>query len=410
MLDPRIYRTGLVAVFAAVILFAFSLQNQQGPLGTTLAPDAFNGGPAYADTASLATSFAHRRAGSPGDAAIAAEVAQRLGPHGYGFSVQTQSFTAATPDGRRRLENVIGVRAGLQSGSVVVIAHRDAISSPAVAEASGTGVLLDLAKVLSGETLNHTIVLVSTSGSTGAAGTAQLIRALPKPIDAVLVLGDMASASTREPIVVPWSSSERLAPPELRNTVAAALSNQTGLSAGHTSLAGQFIHLAFPMTVSEQAPFASSGIPAVLLSASGERGPAANARVSAAQVAGFGRTALQVISALDSGPTVSAPSAYVLLGGNVIPAWAIRVLVLGLILPVLGATIDGFARARRRGHPVGPVDRVGPRRRGPVRVGAGGVLGAKAAGWLKWLRRAPRRRARYRCTREGSSCWRCSWP
>jgi hypothetical protein len=381
MLDPRIYRTGLVAVVAAVIVFAFSLRDQQGPLGATLAPNAFNGQSAYATMTNLAGHFRDRAAGSANDDAIAAEVAQQLGRQD-GFNVKTQSFAAATPGGTRTLENVIGVRAGLQSGSVVVIAHRDSTHYRAYADESGTGVLLDLGSVLSGESLNHTIVLASTSGSTGAAGTAQLIRALPKPIDAVLVLGDMASATTHEPIVVPWSNSNRVAPPQLRNTVAAALSAQTGLSAGHTSVAGQVIHLAFPLTVSEQAPFGSSGIPAVLLSASGERGPTANERVSAAQIAGFGRTALQVISALDAGPPVSAPSSYFLLGGNVVPAWAIRLLVLGLILPVLGATIDGFARARRRGYPVGQWIAWVLEGAAPFVLALAVVLGAKALGLL----------------------------
>ena len=56
MLDPRIYRTGLVVVVLAVIVFAFSLEGQQGGLGmnTTLPPDAFNGLNAYHDMLSLA--------------------------------------------------------------------------------------------------------------------------------------------------------------------------------------------------------------------------------------------------------------------------------------------------------------------------------------------------------------------
>jgi hypothetical protein len=39
--------------------------------------------------------------------------------------------------------------------------------------------------------------------------------------------------------------------------------------------------------------------------------------------------------------------------GKLIPAWAVRLLVLALIAPVLIATIDGVARARRRGARVG---------------------------------------------------------
>src|SRR5881227_2441536 len=103
MLDPRIYRTGLVAVVLAVIVFAFSLQGQQGGVSPTLAPDAFNGQNAYADMANLASHYPHRLAGSGQDATIANQVAQRLGHDGFG--VQRQSFSAPTPDGRRTLQN-----------------------------------------------------------------------------------------------------------------------------------------------------------------------------------------------------------------------------------------------------------------------------------------------------------------
>jgi len=40
------------------------------------------------------------------------------------------------------------------------------------------------------------------------------------------------------------------------------------------------------------------------------------------------------------------------LSGKSIPVWAVRLLVLVLILPVLVTTIDGLARARRRGHSI----------------------------------------------------------
>jgi hypothetical protein len=59
---------------------------------------------------------------------------------------------------------------------------------------------------------------------------------------------------------------------------------------------------------------------------------------------------VSAINALDAGPQIRAPSTYLLYSGQMIPGWAVRLLVLALILPVLAATIDGLARARRRGH------------------------------------------------------------
>jgi hypothetical protein len=350
MLDPRIYRTGLVVVLLAVIVLAFSLYDQQGPLGTTLAPDAFNGQNAFTTMTSLAAGYPNRRPGSPGDDDVAAYVANAF--TGNKLIVSRDTFTARTVDGTRTLETVTGTLPGLSDGSIVVVAHRDALGSPARADLSGTATLIELSRVLSGETHHRSIVLVSTSGSVGAAGAAQLARNLPGAVDAVIVLGDLAGSRVRDPIVVPWSSGQQVAPPMLRNTVAAALGAQAQLRPGGTSLAGQFAHLAFPLSVGEQAPFGLSGYPAVLLSLAGERGPAADEQVQLPQITALGRTVLQTVSALDGGPSVPAASPYVLLSGKVIPGWAIRLFVLALMVPVLMATIDGLARARRRGHSI----------------------------------------------------------
>jgi hypothetical protein len=352
MVDPRVYRTGLIAVLLAVIVVAFSLYDQDGPLGTTLAPDAFNGQNAEATMASLAKSYPSRPPGSSADRAIAGYVARQLTRSA--FMVSRNFFTGQTADGPRRLENVIGVRPGLAAGSVVVVAPRDAVGSPAEAAASGTAVLLELARVLSGETQDRTIVLASTSGSVGAAGTTQLARTLGRPVDAVAVLGDLAGSRVRDPVIVPWSGGQQVAPTMLRNTVALALSSQAALASGKASLAAQIAHFAFPMSISTQAPFGARGEPAVLLSVSGEREPAADEPTSATQINSMGRTVLATVSALDGGRAVPAPSSYLIWNGKVVPAWAIRLIVLALMIPVLVATIDALARARRRGHAVTP--------------------------------------------------------
>ncbi len=206
--------------------------------------------------------------------------------------------------------------------------------------------------MLSQQTQQRSIVLASTSGQVGAAGVGQLARSLPQPVDAVIVLGDMAGLESRSPIVVPWSGSQLVAPPLLRNTVSAALAQQAGVNSIDESLGGQFLHLAFPLAASEQRPFAAAGQPAVLVSASGSRIPPADEPTSAGRINGFGRTILESVSALEAGPTVPGPTSYLRWSGKLIPAWAVRLLVLALIVPVLCATIDGLARARRRGHRV----------------------------------------------------------
>lgn len=341
---------GLVPVVLAVFVLAFSVSNQPGPLSSTLAPEAYSGANAYATMTTLAKEFPRRAPGSTADQELATHVASQLAK--YQFSVSTQSFRAATADGRRTLQNVIATRAGQQNGTIVVVAHRDALGSPATTDLSGTAVLLELARVLSGETLQHTLVLASTSGSAGGAGATELARTLPQPVDAVIVLGDLAASTIREPIVIPWSNGTRVAPPLLRNTVAAALQSQAGMAAGSTDLLGQLAHLALPMAPTEQAPFVSRGLPAVLVSLSGERAPAPDQLPSQSAITATGTAVLQSINALDGGPSIPASSSYLGFSGDTIPAWAVQLLTLALILPVLLATIDAIARVRRRGHPV----------------------------------------------------------
>lgn len=353
MLDPRIYRTGLMVVVVTVIVVAFSLGNQAGPLTTTLVPDAFDGDAAYATMQSLARQYPDRPPGSDADGKIADFVAGSL-THA-GFLVQRSEFRAQTVDGPRTLQNVVGTLAGTAPGTIVVVAHRDSTrtaASGSPAELSGTAVLLELARVLSQQTQQRSIVLASTSGHVGAAGAAELARSLPGPVDAVIVLGDLAGLEVRSPTVVPWSDSQQVAPAGLRNTLAATLAQQANVNSTDESLGGQFLHLAFPLAGTGQSPFVGGGQPAVLVSASGPRAPAPDEPTSPARINNFGRAILESVSALEAGPTVARPTSYLRWSGKLVPAWAVRLLVLALIAPVLVATIDGLARARRRGHQV----------------------------------------------------------
>jgi hypothetical protein len=381
MLDPRIYRTGLIVAALALVVLAFSLQNQQTALNPTLAPEAFNGQNVALTMSSIAQGDPSRRPGSAGDDSLATQVKSTL--RQYHFDTTVDTFQGRTVDGTVPLENVVGVRPGMQSGSIVIVASRDALGAPAMAAASGTATLMELARNLEGETLHRSVVLASTSGSQGTTGAIRLAATLAGPIDGVIVLGDLASARVQQPVILPWSTRQAVAPTILRNTVASALAAQTSLTNSFTGLGGQFAHLAFPFTLGQQAPFGAQGIPAVEISLSGEQGPAADAPVTDSKhLTATGRAVLQTISALDSGPTLVAPSAYVLLGGKVVPGWAISLFVLALLIPVIMTTIDGVARARRRGHVIWRSLVVVLAAAVPFVLGIGLVLLARAVGLI----------------------------
>jgi hypothetical protein len=359
VLNGRLYRAAFVPLAIALPIAAFSLGSRPAPLRSDLAPDAFDGGQAFADLQALAARFPHRRPGSAGDEALAAHVERALqglgGTAGGGFTVHRRSFSAQTIDGRRSLTTVIAERPGATGAApILVVAHRDAADAPATAELSGTAALLELARVFASRETQRAIVLASTSGGSGGdAGASEIASRAAGSFDAAIVLGDVAGAHERQPVVVPYSDGPASAPLQLARTAADALRHETGSEPATPSVFGQLAHLSFPVAAGEQGPLDAAGIPAILLQASGDRGPAPGDAVSRQRMEGFGRAALATVDALDAAPDLSASmQSGLLVQRKTFPEWALRILLVALVLPALIAAIDALARARRRGAPV----------------------------------------------------------
>jgi hypothetical protein len=134
---------------------------------------------------------------------------------------------------------------------------------------------------------------------------------------------------------------------------------------GGSRATAQWIRRALPFTVSEQGVIADAGLPAVLISASGERGPVAGAEVRRVRLERMGRAALRAVGAIDAvGPAqddraASAPAfgdgpEGIVTMRNVLPDWAVRLLVGTLLLPAFLTALDGFFRVRRRRLAVRP--------------------------------------------------------
>jgi hypothetical protein len=128
------------------------------------------------------------------------------------------------------------------------------------------------------------------------------------------------------------------------------------------------------------------------LQVSGEATPPAHEAVSEERLEDFGRAALSAVDALDTAPDIEpAPQTGLVLGRQVLPEWALRLLLATLLLPPLLLLADGYARLRRRQGSSG--DRAMIRGLGwtaacglPFLVSA---LFAKALGWLGALAAAP---------------------
>jgi hypothetical protein len=358
VLDVRVYRAAFAPALIALFVAAFSLADRPGGATTPFAPAGFDGGRAYTALGELGREFPRRPPGSPADRALAGRVAAAF--RDGGFRVSRSTRMARTVDGRRELETVVGVRPGLSSRRIVIMAHRDARGAPALAELSGTAALLELARVFKVRELSSTLVLVSTSGgSAGGAGARAFAQTADGPVDAAIVLGDVAGRETRKPWIVPWSNSDDAAPMGVRRTLESAVLREVGTQAGGSRAIGQWARRALPLAVSEQGEAARGGLPAVLLQASGERGPRPRTPVSENRIDAFGRAALRAVTALDArvsrsddgGPFADEPRGIITVR-RLLPDWAIRLLVGTLLLPAALTAVDAFFRARRRHLPV----------------------------------------------------------
>jgi hypothetical protein len=357
VIEPRIYRAAFVPALLALVLTMFSFESRPRPLPQGLAADVlFDGRQAAQLAADIAEDQPDRRAGRPGDRATAALVAERFRQRG--FRVERQRFTHADRD----LENVIARRAGRLRNQIVIVAARDAAVVPdGPGSASDTAALLQLARVFQGRAARKTLVLASVDGSTlGEVGTAKLADELgpTELIDAVLVVSDMGSRPRHGSFVQAWSTDSRRAGIGLGRTVAESIRQELDQSVGATGILGQLARLSLPIGIGPQGVLLDEGFDAVRISGSGDLPPAGDGPVAAIdedRLGTLGRATLRTVTAIDQdGRPEHGPESYLLAVSQVLPGWVLALLAGTLLLPVLVASVDAFARARRRQLPVLP--------------------------------------------------------
>ena len=367
MLDVRVYRAAFLPALIALFVAAFSLQDRPAPALSPQEADAFAGERAFGEgglrnsLTELGQSFPARSPGSADDAALADRVARTLAARDRAG----RPAFRVTRERTGEVETVVGVRQGLSSRRIVVLSHRDARGRPGLAELSGTAAMLELARRFRARDLRKTLVLVSTSGATdGYTGAkAWADEAAGGAVEAVLVLGDLAGERVAKPWVVPWSQGSGAISLTLQRTVENAVRAEVGGPPGGGRASAQWIRRALPATVSGQGVIAETGLPAVMIGASGERGPAPNAPVGAERLDEFGRAALRAVMAIDAAqpahdelasPAFSGGPDGIITMRNVLPDWSVRLLVGTLLLPALLTALDGFFRVRRRKLRLGP--------------------------------------------------------
>jgi hypothetical protein len=356
VIEPRIYRAAFVPALLAVVLTMFSFQSRPGPLRQGLPADVlFDGNQAAELATRIATQEPDRRAGSTGDRATAQLVADTFAARGFagggGARPVVQRFTSDD----KRLVNVVGRRAGSSRRQIVIVAARDAGSVPdAPVSAADTAALMQVARVYQGRPSKKTLVLASIDGShVGQAGARRLVEVLPEPdlVDAVVVVSALGSRHGGPPVQA-WSNDSTRTGIALQRTVAESIRLELGSAPGGSGMFGQLARLSFPIGIGAQGVLLDSGYDAVRISGSGELPPSGSGPPEAIdpdRLGGLGRAALRTLTALDEGPRPEhGPKSYVQAVSQVLPGWVLSLLAGALLLPVLVASVDAFARARRR--------------------------------------------------------------
>jgi len=311
----------------------------------------------------LTRRFPDRTPGTTAGAGAADWVEERL--RDYGLKPERQRFDAEIAGrGEVELENLVAISTGRSPEAIVVVAHRDNLGHfpGANDNGSGTATLLELARsVQAAPPPAHTFVFLSSDGGAhGGLGAAEFAhdpgfvsRLIGRGAAIVAVVNLDALAGATEPRLVFAGDAARSPATALVATAKASVLAHTGAPPAQASALEQLLDLAFPFTLHEQGPFVASRTPAITLTTSGDRPPPPELdtleSLDADQLGALGRAAHALVSSLDAAVAVArGTESYLLFDSWYVRGWTIKFALLVALVPFLAATVDLFARCRRR--------------------------------------------------------------
>ena len=358
--STRIYRAAWLVVAVPLLVAAFSV-GEPDPLPEPRLRPFFDQSTAVQFSKELASTFPDRSPGSLGAAGAADWVDAQL--RQYGFTIERQTFTVDIPGrGQEELVNIVAVAPrtggqGVQSQrAIAVLAHRDNLgASPgAVDNGSGTGALLELARDLGNATLSHPFILVSTDGGAlGGLGAAHFAETAPYAGRLAAVVNLVGVGGRPSPRIEFGGDTPRVSSAKLVATAEAAIRAEADVAPTHPGAFAQLVDLAFPFSFYEQAPFVSRGVPAITITTGTSRprppeGDSA-AALSGERLGGLGLASQSLLGSLDEAAEVtSGTQSYIYFGTRILYGWTLQFVLIAALLPFLAATVDLFARCRRR--------------------------------------------------------------
>ncbi len=295
-------------------------------------------------------------AGSAGELAAADWVSANMQP--FDPSPRRQVFATNLPWQSQPvpMANVIAYRPGRSRQIVAVIVHRDG-GTPA--DLAGTGILVELSKVLTSLPRERGLALVSTDGgTTGGQGATALAGHWPPAsrIVAAVVI-DAAAARTGTPLrILTRPSTPRGVSPTLYAAARQAVSTWYGSAARIPGPYDQLSGYGVPYARNEQGTLLAHGISALTLTAGRNhtiQGPIS--ALDADQLGRVGTTVANLVAELAAAPTIERDgSPVLLLSGKVMRGWLAEASMAILLAPFIACVLDMVARLRRRRVAIAP--------------------------------------------------------
>jgi len=263
----------ILAVSSALAIFLVALilrsaDNQAESVRVAKAKLHFEAESACETAKTLATDFPERGMGTPEAAAAAAWIESQMAT--MGLETERQEFDAWLAGERVTGRNVIGIDEGVRSETVVVIAHYDIpfhVRGGAMDDASGVGVLLELARIFSREKQKKTLVFIASDGEEwGMLGARHYAGTLPDPgsIRAAISLDCVVLEEPAKITVRGQGQFRGQVPLWLWMLAEDCISKVGGEPMSHETL-DQFLSQAVNISATDQGPFLRAGVPGVNL-------------------------------------------------------------------------------------------------------------------------------------------------
>jgi hypothetical protein len=271
----------LISIALAILLAGLILQSAPKQADTIPVPDVeldFNPDSAYEMTKELVTAHPERAMGTESSKDAAEWIADKMKQ--FRLQTEIQEFSAWVHGNLAKGRNVVGIDNGFQERAIVLLAHYDIpfhVREGAMDDASGVGVLLELARVFSRKNQEKTLVFVATDGEEwGMLGARHFLNShqAPDRIFSAISL-DYVRVEDSEKIYLRGEGQFREYAPQWLWVLSEDCIRKTGGIPMSPRPLMHYVNRAVNICSTDQGPFVTAGIPAINLGGNKSSSPLA---------------------------------------------------------------------------------------------------------------------------------------